>query len=86
VLLPIPDANARAGRAALRPGGLGRGAAARFHPSLRQARVPDHHRQLPACLALGLPAGPRPARPAADVRVRQGAELLRRPRRAWCSC
>ena len=41
-------------RAAQQPGGLDRGAAARRGAVAPRRRLPDHHGQLPACLALGL--------------------------------
>ncbi len=70
------------GRPALGPGGLDRGAAARCHPLAAPGRLQRDDRLLPACLAVVLPDERRENTPFRDVRVRQGAELLRRSRRA----
>ena len=89
----VPDAGADhpARRAALRPGRLDRGAAARRGAEPQGGRVRDRHQQLSACLAVG--AEPRQARRAVeDVRVRRAinycinreglGDAAERPRRA----
>ena len=57
LLLPMPEANTRAGRAALRPGGLDRGAAAGCDPQPEAGRLQRGDQQLPACLAVVLQTG-----------------------------
>ena len=78
---PVPDAGGddAACRAALGPGRLDRGAAARCRAQPEGRRVRDRHRQLSAHVALGVQ--PRQGRFAVEGRARApGAQLLPQPR------
>ena len=73
------------GRAALRPGRLDRGAAARRHRVAEIGRLHHHHRLLSACLAVVLQHR-RGQQPVQGRQSASGAELLHRSGRAGRRC
>jgi ABC-type transport system substrate-binding protein len=69
VLLPIPEAERAHGGAAVRAGGLDRGALAGCHPAA--ALAADADRQQPAAACVAVAACFLPSSPLSDVRVRR---------------
>ena len=71
VVFPMPEATTRLSRAALRPGRLDRGAAARRGAEPQSGRVRDRRQQLPAYLAVDVLNLAKDDSPFRDIRVRQ---------------